>query len=51
MNELLKIIQAYRRDIEGLDDETFKDVIEALDAFLNDLKISQWDVEAVGYGK
>jgi hypothetical protein len=51
MNELLKIIQVYRRDIEALDNEKFQAVIEALDAFLNDLKISQWDVREVGYGK
>jgi hypothetical protein len=46
---LQEVILRYQKDIEGLPSEKIKEISEVLDAFLCDLKISQWEPEAVGY--
>jgi hypothetical protein len=48
--DVLFVIRTYQEDLEAMTPKERQELCETLDAFLCDLKISNWKPEAVGYG-
>ena len=49
MDKLINILLRYHKDIDAMDINTLNEVCEVLDAFLADLKMSNWNGEIIGY--
>ena len=50
MDEIIEMLKKYESDFETMNCEEIKEVIETLDAFINDYQIMNWVAEDVGYG-
>ena len=49
MDKLINILLRYHKDIDAMDINTLDEVCDVLDAFLADLKMSNWNGEIIGY--